>query len=632
MKKAIRLLVTLLLALALVFSFAACGTTPGGDDGGNGGDNNQNQPQTVELSALLSGVGKALAETDELTLTLSSSVEGEATNAGQKDTIDQSVSQTSAFALRPDGGMNTMSKGTSETGTQAYYTESYDIDGLRYSRWNEEDAFSVYSSSASTNVPFDKIAEILSALDGTLSLVEGTVSAAEDGTYTYTGTLDFKEQYENLMDFLGNEAKTLTVGNMLAPIVLDDGEATAADLGKWIGETFSATITVEEFVGRVDVILGVFGLNVQTLANLVASLAGIAPQQLQQVFAAMFPDETVPAPAAADTVYSYALTVLGEKTAAPLADMLLAEMGGASDPGDQPGGTEPTDPDVTAPGTGADEGSGSEQELTFAGIGEMLQSYVGDEQLTIAALFDQFVPMLGQMMEFPFELTTDFLQKKVTIAEASVAVTLKADSDLRLTSFSADVALDAQLMLPAGTVAAAESEVDIDIEATASGTVAYTANIALPEGAVVDGVAFAEITLAAGGSIEIPYGGDVAGLVENNNGTFTIVSTRVRGTRDNFFSGVTTSTSTTAQLSFTVGWKDDKVVFTDIASGNVLAADDVIEAAQEIFDDWAASNDPAADMTWTIEFEVYFTYEKGVDGSYGQTFSVIVPVTLSAQA
>ena len=631
MKKAIRLLVTLLLALALVFSFAACGTTPGGDDGGNGGDNNQNQPQTVELSALLSGVGKALVETDELTLTLSSSVKGEATNAGQKDSIDQSVSQTSAFALRPDGGMNTMSKGTSKTGTQAYYTESYDIDGLRYSRQNEEDAFSV-SSSASTNVPFDKIAEILSALDGTLSLVEGTVTAAEDGTYTYTGTLDFKEQYENLMDFLDNEAKTLTVGNMLAPIVLDDGEATAADLGEWIGETFSATITVEEFVGRVDVILGVFGLNVQTLANLVASLAGIAPQQLQQVFEAMFPDETVPAPAAADTVYSYALTVLGEKTAAPLADTLLAEVGGSPDPGDQPGGTEPTDPDVTAPGTGADEGSGSEQELTFAGIGQMLQSYVGDEQLTIAALFDQFVPMLGQMMEFPFELTTAFLQEKVTIAEASVTVTLKADSDLRLTSFSADVALDAQLMLPAGTVAAAESEVDLDIEATASGTVAYTANIALPEDAVVDGVAFAEITLAAGGSIEIPYGGDVAGLVENNNGTFTIVSTRVRGTRDNFFSGVTTSTSTTAQLSFTVGWKDDKVVFTDIASGNVLAADDVIEAAQEIFDDWAASHDPAADMTWTIEFEVYFTYEEGADSSYGQTFSVIVPVTLSAQA
>ena len=632
MKKAIRLLVTLLLALALVFSFAACGTTPGGDDGGNGGDNNQNQPQTVELSALLSGVGKALVETDKLTLTLSSSVEGEATNAGQKDSIDQSVSLTSAFALRPDGGMNTMSKETS-TGTQAYYTESYDIDGLLYSRRNEKDAFSVYSSSASTNVPFDKIAEILSALDGTLSLVEGTVTAAEDGTYTYTGTLDFKEQYENLMDFLDNEAKTLTVGNMLAPIVLDDGEATAADLGEWIGETFSDTITVEEFVERVDVVLGVFGLNVQTLANLVASLAGIAPQQLQQVFEAMFPDETVPAPAAADTVYSYALTVLGKKTAAPLADMLLAEVGGSPDSGDQPGGTEPTDPDVTAPGTGADEGSGTEQSVTFVGIGQMLQSYVGDEQLTIAALFDQFVPMLGQMMEFPFELTTEFLQKKVTIAEASVTVTLKADSDLRLTSFSADVALDAQLKLPAGTVADAESEVGLDIEATASGTVAYTANIALPEGAVVDGVAFAEVTLAAGGSTEIPYGCDVAGLVENNNGTSTIVSIRVRGTRDNFFSGVTTSTSTTAQLSFTVGWEDDKVVFIDSTSGDVLDADDVIEAAQKVFDDWAASNDPADDMTWTIEFDVLFSYEEGADGSYGQkTFSVIVPVTLSAQA
>ena len=56
--------------------------------------------------------------------------------------------------------------------------------------------------------------------------------------------------------------------------------------------------------------------------------------------------------------------------------------------------------------------------------------------------------------------------------------------------------------------------------------------------------------------------------------------------------------------------------------------DDVIEAAQDIFEVWAALNDPADDMTWTIEFQVHFTYE---EGDY-DWFYVTVPVTLSAQA
>lgn len=607
MKKAMRLLLALALALALVFAFVACGNTPEGPE-----DPDETNPagQTAALSDLLAATVDALSGSDSLALDMKYAVDGSMGEGSQPQSVSQSGRQYFAVEAKA-AGMNiaVIRESTAGPGAaaQSTYAEAYMIDGFSYNRYTEDGAF-IVSSGSSVEIPELPLEDVAAMLKENLAKLDGTATANQDGLYTYTATIDIKGLLESVANFL-EEGKTLSVGSFLAPILLNKEDATAADLAAWVGETFAADITFKDFVPRVDQLLGLFELSVEDAVSVAAAVAGIDAAALQEVFAGM--GIQAAAPAAGDTVYAYAMKVLADVKVAVIADPLLASMSSSTPPADESGDPVETQSDTTEPA----------QTMTFAQLGQMLQQQIASNELTVTGLFDQIVPSMTDGV-----ISSDFIINNIEMSEGTVELTLQADSSKRIVSGTAKGALAAVLTPPAAY--ADESAVSIDYDAEASFSLAYETTVALPAGAEVDGIAFAEITLAAGGSNEIPYVGDVASLVENNQSSFKVYEVCITAYTGNAFAGSAHSSSYPWEGNdFTVEWKDGKVVLS-------VAADKVIEVAQAEFDKWVEMNDPAADAntTWTVEFRVRFEYKDAADTISASHIYIEVPVTLSAQA
>lgn len=443
MKRILTVILSLVLALALVFAMVACDETQKGPDnsgtdteqggtntddeqgntddeqGGTDGDKEEEPAlEPVDAKVFAKTVLQQISEAEGFSVALSAEAKGSVTapddtGASVTAPLDQTVSDT--YPLE-----------------QTYATNALTV--------------------------FEDLCSLVGGISGIEDIFAGTVQPLADNSgYEYTVTIE-TEQVQAVLstvqaffakgtDEQGEEtpsaAEQITLGDIFkavlpstAPEGADLGaDATADDIAKaWVAEIFSADFTVGDTVDLLNTILAEKQI-ADTANKVVRVITGIAigtPMDINMISTILS--------SLMVTVEEDGTITIGQGTV-PLTDITLAAL---------------IDPML------AQQASG----MTFASLG-MLLPWVWDE-FNVASIYDIVVDMTGM----PLPKSGDFAS--VTIEKAELTVTVTADKTMKLTSFRANAAVKGSYSI-VDAMEATVSEYAADITASANGTFGYEA-------------------------------------------------------------------------------------------------------------------------------------------------------------
>lgn len=229
MKKFFTALLALILALAMVFTLAACQPSdPGtGDDGGK-----EETLQPVDAKTFVEAVLNNV--TDELAVQWIATVDGE-TSVKAKDAAD---------AVSTEIAVN-------ESGTQS---------------------LAEYA---------DNLKNVLQVLDNFDPFLTETIPVAEDkNSYELILSVDMTGWVNKAVDFLsvGGAGETQSIGDLIVGDALPDGTTAAA----WFAKLLAADATVQEFVDTLDEVLEPLGWGTAKIFNIITTIMGM-PMDLDMI-------------------------------------------------------------------------------------------------------------------------------------------------------------------------------------------------------------------------------------------------------------------------------------------------------------------------------------------------------------
>ena len=500
MKKTLTMLLSLLLSVALIFTFVACNSSKdeGKDDehqsGGDPVDNSVTNSQIIEsafgalldseaLHLSLKGVSVSISEgslleTDPMKCTVSGDVYVRQTKSGYDLVMDIEL-MVSADTRTLDGSADETEEidylDNKFISFEVYYVneqictvmnvtenESRVSTDLQYRPANSLDDI---LTRLAEDVPvlgqlgFNSLEDYVSLLKragaSVAKLDGGKTTPAEDGSKEFSAKLDLAGLYNSVVSFV-TANKDKTIGAALDSLAGKDEKYVEKVIDRLFPVTDS--LTIKEFIAALEETLGELGVDFsfKALVDEIQTISGLTTQEIADVINLLLQNLGVGMvsiePAEGETLYD---TLNNGAFNLLKVDAILALIPMGSGEG-------------TGTGTTEGEGSGSTQEpLTSAKINEMLKKYAYDPTITLSVLFE----MMGMPIMEIFGM--------IDVQKGEVSFDFTFDSENRLTEISISGAIGVY-----ANTSAEESVSAFVVDASATLIFEYTVDdsvFALPE-------------------------------------------------------------------------------------------------------------------------------------------------------
>ena len=502
------MLLSLLLSVALIFTFVACNPSKdkGKDDehqsGGDPVDNSVTNSQIIEsaFGALLdsealhlslkdvsASMGEsALLGTDPMEFNVGGDVYVRQTESGYDLVMDielmVSFAETGTLDGSADESEETAYLDNTFISFEVYYVdeqictvmnvtenESRVSTDLQYRPANSLDDI---LTRLAEDVPvlgqlgFNSLEDYVSLLKragaSVAKLDGGKTTPAEDGSKEFSAKLDLVSVYNSVVTFL-NANMNNTIGAALDSIA-GRGEKYVE---KVIDRLFPATgnpLTIKQFIAALEETLGELGVDFsfKALVDEIQTITGLTTQEIADVINPILQNLggglVTLAPEEGETLYD---TLANGPFKMLTVDGILALIptGSGSSDGTE-GGTE---------GTGSES---TEEPLTSAMINKMLKEYAYNEEMTLSAIFTTI------------ELPIDQVLGMLDVQKGEVSFGISFDSENRLTEISISGAIGVYANMPAEEEGETMSGSAFVVDASATLIFEYTVDdsvFALPE-------------------------------------------------------------------------------------------------------------------------------------------------------